>query len=170
MRPEMGATGFLARNVIWHHVLVSCDWSDSSFFHAGQKTSKPLLDGSQLWHEAAAQLPALDSSNAPPADGAIIETKTRVAEKLMEAEAAGCQKRLAKSNPADARWLQDVRTCNLSLFACADQDHTVDAHLHVHAVGCVLPLQNVLSHIWFRRAKCGARPAIWTCFSRMKWL
>ena len=77
--------------------------------HAGVAGSKALLDANVSWHEAVAELPALDVANAEAADDAIIETKTRVAEKLMDAEAAAFQKRLSKANPADAQWLESVR-------------------------------------------------------------
>lgn len=39
----------------------------------------------------------------------MIETKTRVVEGLMAAEAAAFEKRLSRANPADAQWLLQVR-------------------------------------------------------------
>ena len=79
--------------------------------HAGGASSKSLLgtESSTLWHVAAQSLPPLSASGAPAADDDLIETKTKVAERLLEAEAAAFQKQMAKSNPADAQWLQTVR-------------------------------------------------------------
>lgn len=62
-----------------------------------------------MWHEASAALPPLDTAGAAANDDGIIETKSKVAERLLQAEAAAFAKRLSRSNPADAHWLESVR-------------------------------------------------------------
>jgi hypothetical protein len=65
-------------------------------------------DDSSIWHEAAAALPSLtDSKDAAPLK--VVETKTAVAERLLEAEAADYQRKLSRKDPADYQWLQTVR-------------------------------------------------------------
>lgn len=75
---------------------------------AGAKSAKPLLDSQVPWHEASAALPKLQVPQDHQPDEAQVEAKSRVAEQLMETEAAAFEKQLGKRNPADAQWLQSV--------------------------------------------------------------
>lgn len=79
--------------------------------HAGAKSAKPLLGNEEnhIWWQAADALAAVDATGVAPSDDEIMEVKTKVAERLMEAEASAFQKRLNRANPADAQWLQQVR-------------------------------------------------------------
>jgi hypothetical protein len=79
--------------------------------------TRSLLDESgedRPWHELADALPggaarAVAAAASPLADAAV-EAATARAEALLAAEAAAFQRRLAKTRPGDAQWLQAVRS------------------------------------------------------------
>lgn len=85
-------------------------------------------DESSVWHEAAAALPRLTDSNVGvPED--VLETKTTVAQRLLDTEAESYQKKLSHTNAADAQWLQTV----LFPVACMLLDNfAVCVHTYSH--------------------------------------
>lgn len=79
---------------------------------SGGKSGKSLLqdEDSTIWYEVAETLstPAQGKLSAQGSDDAV-EVKTKVAERLIEAEVVLFNKGLSRSNNADYQWLQTVR-------------------------------------------------------------
>lgn len=78
---------------------------------SGGKSGKSLLgeEDSAIWYEAAATVATPGQSNSQQSDD-VIEVKTKVAERLIEAETNAFSKKLSRSNNADFQWLQTVRS------------------------------------------------------------
>lgn len=91
-------------------------------------------DESSVWYEAAEILPKLTDSNAA-APAHVLETKTTVAQKLIETEADSYQKKLSRTNPADASWLQTVLLPHLCPCRTVANDNTVSNIVNLQHTG-----------------------------------
>jgi len=77
---------------------------------SGGNSGKSLLgdEDSAIWHELASTTVTPGQRGPTPSDD-VIEVKTKVAERLIEAETNAFDRKLSKTNNADFQWLQTVR-------------------------------------------------------------
>eukprot|EP00892_Ulva_mutabilis_P000964 jgi/Ulvmu1/10869/UM007_0043.1 len=90
---------------------------------SGGKSGKSLLgdEDSAIWYEVSATITAPAQHGSAPSED-VIEVKTKVAERLLEAETTTFDRKLSRSNHADFQWLQTVRRSGTSrdkIAACA---------------------------------------------------